>query len=218
MMTITLGSIAPDFKASTTMGSLTFHKWLGSSWGLLFSHPKDYTPVCTTELGVVANLHDEFSSRDVKAIALSVDSLDSHRGWISDIEKSMNTKVNFPIIADEHAEVAHLYGMIHKGSSETHTIRSVFVIGPEKDIKLILTYPMAVGRNFDEILRVVDALQLSSKYPVVTPANWKQKENVIIDPSMTDKEVEEAFPNGHEKITSYLRYTRQPGCKDQIGF
>lgn len=209
-MAITLGSIAPDFNASTTMGDLAFHKWLGSSWGLLFSHPEDYTPVCTTELGVVANLYDEFKSRNVKAIALSVDSLESHKGWILDIEKSMNTKVNFPIIADEHAKVAQLYGMIHKNSSEKHTIRSVFVIGPDKDIKLMLTYPMAVGRNFDEILRVVDALQLSSKHPIVTPANWKQDENVIIDPSLSEEQAIESFPKGHEKVTSYLKYTEQP--------
>ncbi|MEX0288070.1 MAG: peroxiredoxin [Flavobacteriaceae bacterium] len=207
---IGLGSIAPDFYAKTTLGDLQFHKWLDKNWGLLFSHPEDYTPVCTTELGVVANLRNEFEKRGVKAIALSVDSLESHVGWIRDIEQSMNTKVNFPIIADEKAEVAKLYGMIHKGSSEKHTIRSVFVIGPDKDIKLMLTYPMAVGRNFDEILRVVDALQLSSKHPVVTPANWKQKENVIIDPSLSEKEVSEAFPSGHNKINSYLRYTQQP--------
>ncbi len=209
-MSITLGSIAPDFSASTTMGDLGFHEWLGSSWGLLFSHPEDYTPVCTTELGVVANLHDEFKKRNVKAIALSVDSLSSHEGWISDIEKTMNTKVNFPIIADERAEVAELYGMIHKGSSEKHTIRSVFVIGPEKDIKLMLTYPMAVGRNFDEILRVVDALQLSSKHPIVTPANWEQNDDVIIDPSLSSEEAGRTFPKGHEEVTPYLRYTEQP--------
>ncbi|WP_299526734.1 peroxiredoxin [Winogradskyella sp.] len=207
---ITLGSIAPDFYAKTTMGDLQFHKWLGSSWGLLFSHPEDYTPVCTTELGVVANLRDEFEKRGVKAIALSVDSLESHIGWIEDIERSMNAKVNFPIIADEHAEVAQLYEMIHKDSSEKHTIRAVFVIGPEKDIKLMLTYPMAVGRNFDEILRVVDALQLSAKHPVVTPANWKQKEDVIIDPSISEKDAIEAFPKGHQKVIPYLRYTEQP--------
>ncbi len=209
-MSITLGSIAPDFSASTTMGDFGFHQWLGSSWGLLFSHPEDYTPVCTTELGVVANLHDEFKKRNVKAIALSVDSLESHKGWIKDIEQSMNARVNFPIIADEQAKVAQLYGMIHKGSSEKHTIRSVFVIGPEKDIKLMLTYPMAVGRNFDEILRVVDALQLSYKHPIVTPANWKQEENVIIDPSLSSEEAGKTFPKGHAEVTPYLRYTEQP--------
>ena len=207
---ISLGSTAPDFYARTTMGDIQFHEWLGSSWCLLFSHPEDYTPVCTTELGVVANLQEEFEKRDVKAIALSVDSLESHKGWIKDIEQSMKTKINFPIIADEQAEVAQLYGMIHKGSSEKHTIRSVFVIGPEKDVKLMLTYPMAVGRNFDEILRVVDALQLCSKHPVVTPANWKQKGKVIIDPSLSEKEAEKAFPMGHDKVTSYLRYTNSP--------
>ncbi len=208
---ITLGATAPDFYAKTTMGDLQFHTWLGSKWGLLFSHPEDYTPVCTTELGIVAKLQDEFEKRDVKAIALSVDSLESHKGWIKDIEQSMNAKVNFPIIADEHADVARLYGMIHKNSSEKHTIRSVFVIGPEKDIKLMLTYPMAVGRNFDEILRVVDALQLSAKHPIVTPANWKQQEDVIIDPSLSEKEAHTNFPKGHEKVTPYLRYTEQPG-------
>ncbi|NAY91303.1 peroxiredoxin [Muricauda sp. JGD-17] len=207
---ISLGSTAPDFYARTNMGDIQFHEWLGSSWYLLFSHPEDYTPVCTTELGVVANLQEEFEKRDVKAIALSVDSLESHKGWIKDIEESMKTKINFPIIADEQAEVAQLYGMIHKDSSEKHTIRSVFVIGPEKDVKLMLTYPMAVGRNFDEILRVVDALQLCSKHLVVTPANWEQKGKVIIDPSLLEKEAEKAFPMGHDKVTSYLRYTNSP--------
>lgn len=207
---ISLGSTAPDFYARTTMGDIQFHEWLGSSWCLLFSHPEDYTPVCTTELGVVASLQEEFEKRNVKAIALSVDSLENHKGWIKDIEHSMKTKINFPIIADERAEVAQLYGMIHKSSSEKHTIRSVFVIGPEKDVKLMLTYPMAVGRNFDEILRVVDALQLCSKHPVVTPANWKQKGNVIIDPLLTEKEAEKAFPMGHNSVTPYLRYTAQP--------
>lgn len=210
-MALTLGSIAPDFHANTTQGKFYFYEWLGDAWGLLFSHPEDYTPVCTTELGIVANLQKEFSKRGVKAIALSVDSLESHYGWITDIENSMNTEINFPIIADERAEIAHLYGMIHPGSSEKHTIRSVFVIGPKKDVKLILTYPMAVGRNFDEILRVVDALQLHDKHAVFTPGNWKQKEAVIIDPSISDEEAAIKFPEGHKKVTSYLRYTNQPG-------
>lgn len=209
-MSITLGSKAPNFKANTTMGDLELYKWLGSSWGLLFSHPEDYTPVCTTELGIVANLQGEFQKRNVKAIALSVDSLESHMGWIKDIERSMNTKVNFPIIADEKAKIAMLYGMIHKKSSEKHTVRSVFVIGPKKDIKLILTYPMAVGRNFDEILRVIDALQLTETHPVVTPANWKQQEDVIVDPSLSEKDIEKSFPKGHTKVTTYLKYTEQP--------
>ena len=209
-MSLTLGSIAPDFYAPSTMGDVQFYDWLGDSWGLLFSHPKDYTPVCTTELGVVAQLKDEFKNRSVKAIALSVDSLDSHFGWIKDIEQSMNTKVEFPIIADEDKMVAKLYNMIHEDESDTSTVRSVFIIGSDKRIKLILTYPMAIGRNFDEILRVIDALQLSEKHSVVTPANWKQDDEVIISQGLNEKEIEKKFPKGYRKVTDYLRYTAKP--------
>ena len=209
-MSLTLGSIAPDFYAPSTMGDVQFYDWLGDSWGLLFSHPEDYTPVCTTELGVVAQLKDEFKNRSVKAIALSVDSLDSHFGWIKDIEQSMNTKVEFPIIADEDKMVAKLYNMIHEDESDTSTVRSVFIIGSDKRIKLILTYPMAIGRNFDEILRVIDALQLSEKHSVVTPANWKQNDEGIISHGLNEKEIEKKFPKGYRKVTDYLRYTAKP--------
>ena len=209
-MSITLGSIAPDFQAPTTLGDIQFYDWLQDSWGLLFSHPEDYTPVCTTELGVVAQLKEEFKKRNVKAIALSVDSLESHYGWIKDIEQSMNAKVEFPIIADENKYVAKLYNMIHNHVSDNSTVRSVFVIGSDKKVKLILTYPVAVGRNFDEILRVIDALQLSEKHSVVTPANWKQNEEVIISPDIKEEDLENEFPSGHRKVTNYLRYTERP--------
>lgn len=205
-----LGSKAPDFKASTTVGDIKFYDWLGNNWGLFFSHPEDYTPVCTTELGLVAQLKSEFAERNIKAIALSVDSLESHFGWINDIEQSMNVKVEFPIIADKNKEVARLYNMIHEDVSDNSTVRSVFIIGPDKSIKLILTYPMAVGRNFDEILRVIDALQLTEKHSVVTPANWEQDGEVIISPELKDDEISEEFPNGHRKVTSYLKYTERP--------
>ncbi len=209
-MAITLGSIAPDFKATTTLGDIDFYDWLGESWGLLFSHPEDYTPVCTTELGVVAQLKKEFDSRNVKAIALSIDSLASHHGWIKDIEKSMNTKIDFPIIADENKEVARQFNMIHDDVSNTSTVRSVFIISPDKTVKLILTYPMAIGRNFDEIIRVIDALQLSEKHAVVTPANWQQNDDVIIDPSLSENEANENFPKRHKEVIPYLRYTGRP--------
>ncbi|WP_242121097.1 peroxiredoxin [Aestuariivivens sediminicola] len=209
-MEIALGTKAPNFKARTTLGEIDFHRWLDGNWGLLFSHPEDYTPVCTTELGLVAKLKSEFQERNIKAIALSVDSLDSHFGWIKDIELSMNTKVEFPIIADENKEVAKLYNMIHEHVSDNSTVRSVFIIGPDKRIRLILTYPMAVGRNFDEIIRVIDALQLTEKHSVVTPANWKQDEEVIISPHLMGDELEAQFPNGYKEVTNYLRYTPKP--------
>ncbi|MCK5372155.1 MAG: peroxiredoxin [Cyclobacteriaceae bacterium] len=209
-MTLKLADIAPDFEAETTLGKINFHNWLGNSWGLFFSHPEDYTPVCTTELGVVANLKEEFGNRNVKTIALSVDELESHKGWIKDIEETINVKVNFPIIADSNKEIARLYGMIHSNSDTNFTIRSVFVIGPDKKIRLILTYPKAVGRNFDEILRVIDALQLNENYNVVTPANWKHGENVIIDPALTDEEINSQYPEGYEEVKPYLRYIPQP--------
>lgn len=209
-MEIALGTKAPNFRARTTLGEIDFYSWLDGNWGLLFSHPEDYTPVCTTELGLVAKLKSEFQERNIKAIALSVDSLDSHFGWIKDIELSMNTKVEFPIIADENKEVAKLYNMIHEHVSDNSTVRSVFIIGPDKRIRLILTYPMAVGRNFDEIIRVIDALQLTEKHSVVTPANWKQDEEVIISPDLMGDELEAQFPNGYKEVTNYLRYTSRP--------
>ncbi|WP_242157197.1 peroxiredoxin [Aestuariivivens sediminis] len=209
-MEIALGTKAPNFRARTTLGEIDFYSWLDGNWGLLFSHPEDYTPVCTTELGLVAKLKSEFQERNIKAIALSVDSLDSHFGWIKDIELSMNTKVEFPIIADENKEVAKLYNMIHEHVSDNSTVRSVFIIGPDKRIRLILTYPMAVGRNFDEIIRVIDALQLTEKHSVVTPANWKQDEEVIISPDLKGDELEAQFPNGYKEVTNYLRYTSKP--------
>ncbi|WP_242083370.1 peroxiredoxin [Aestuariivivens sediminis] len=209
-MEIALGTKAPNFRARTTLGEIDFYSWLDGNWGLLFSHPEDYTPVCTTELGLVAKLKSEFQERNIKAIALSVDSLDSHFGWIKDIELSMNTKVEFPIIADENKEVAKLYNMIHEHVSDNSTVRSVFIIGPDKRIRLILTYPMAVGRNFDEIIRVIDALQLTEKHSVVTPANWKQDEEVIISPDLMGDELEAQFPNGYKEVTNYLRYTSKP--------
>ncbi|MBO0322251.1 peroxiredoxin [Muricauda sp. CAU 1633] len=211
-MALGLESSAPNFKALTTIGPIDFYDWLGDSWGLLFSHPEDYTPVCTTELGAVAQLEQEFSDRNVKAIALSVDSLESHNGWKLEIEKSMNVKIGFPIIADEDAKIAQLYEMIHKDSSDKHTIRSVFIIGADKKIKLHLTYPMSVGRNFDEILRVIDALQLSSQHQVVTPANWKQGEDVIVSPSLSDQEAEKQYPFKVTKKAAYLRFTANPSA------
>ncbi len=209
-MELGLESNAPNFKALTTSGPIDFYDWLGDSWGLLFSHPEDYTPVCTTELGAVAQLEQEFSKRNVKAIALSVDSLESHNGWKLEIEKSMNVKIGFPIIADEGAEIAQLYGMIHQESSSKHTIRSVFVIGPDKKIKLHLTYPMSVGRNFDEILRVIDALQLSCEHQVVTPANWNQGDDVIVDVALSDEEAKKLYPYKASEEATYLRFTPNP--------
>ncbi len=209
-MVLGLGSKAPNFKAHTTEGFIEFHSWLGDAWGLFFSHPEDYTPVCTTELGVVAQLKDEFAKRNTKAIALSVDSLESHYGWKKDIEQSMNVTVRFPIIADETATIAQLYGMIHKKSSVKHTIRSVFIIGPDKQIKLHLTYPMAVGRNFDEILRVIDALQLNDQYQVLTPANWNQDHDVLINPALSEKEVDKLYPDLSIKGPSYMRFAKNP--------
>ncbi len=209
-MRLNLGDTAPNFNAVSTLGTINFHDWLGDSWGLLFSHPEDYTPVCTTELGMVANLKDEFAGRNVKTLALSVDSLESHKAWIKEIEQIMQVEINFPIIADDKKEIAELYGMIHRNSNENFTIRSVFIIGPDKKIRLTLTYPAAIGRNFDEILRVLDALQLNENYHVLTPANWKQEGKVIIDPSIPEHELEKKFPQGYEEIKPYLRYTAQP--------
>lgn len=209
-MSIRLGDIAPDFQAETTEGTIKFHDWLGKSWGVLFSHPADFTPVCTTELGAVAKLRAEFDSRNVKVVALSADPLDSHMKWIGDINETQNTHVNFPIIADPKFEVANLYDMIHPQVSDKFTVRSVFVVGPDKKVKLTITYPAATGRNFDEILRVIDSLQLTANYSVATPANWKHGEDVIIIAAVKDEDVAAKFPKGHKRVKPYLRITPQP--------
>ena len=210
MATVRLGDIAPDFEAETSQGKIKFHEWLGDSWGVLFSHPADFTPVCTTELGTVANYYPEFKKRNVKVIALSVDGVDSHMEWIKDINETQNTTVNFPIIADEDKHIAELYDMIHPNASESFTVRSVFIIGPDKKIKLTLTYPASTGRNFDELLRVIDSLQLTAKYSVATPANWKDGDKVVISTSVKDEDIAAKFPKGYERIKPYLRMTPQP--------
>ncbi|SDA51310.1 Alkyl hydroperoxide reductase subunit AhpC (peroxiredoxin) [Algoriphagus alkaliphilus] len=209
-MALRLGDIAPDFSAETTEGTINFHEYLGTGWGVLFSHPADYTPVCTTELGAVAKLKDEFSKRNTKVIALSVDGLESHRLWIDDINETQNTVVNFPIIADQDRKVSELYDMIHPNSNENFTVRSVFVIGPDKKIKLIITYPASTGRNFDELLRVIDSLQLTANYSVATPANWKHGEDVVVAPAIKTEDIPNKFPKGHKVIKPYLRMTPQP--------
>ncbi|CAM3985979.1 MULTISPECIES: peroxiredoxin [Flavobacterium] len=210
MATVRLGDIAPDFEAETSQGKIKFHEWMGDSWCVLFSHPADFTPVCTTELGAVANYYPEFQKRNVKVIALSVDGVDSHMEWIKDINETQHTTVNFPIIADEDKRVAELYDMMHPNASESFTVRSVFIIGPDKKVKLTLTYPASTGRNFDEILRVIDSLQLTANYSVATPANWKDGEKVVISPSIKDEDIAAKFPKGYEKIKPYLRMTPQP--------
>jgi thioredoxin-dependent peroxiredoxin len=209
-MAIRLGDVAPDFQAETSEGKVKFHEWLGSSWGVLFSHPADFTPVCTTELGAVAKLRNEFDKRNVKVMALSVDPLDSHAKWIGDINETQKTQVNFPIIADPNFEVANMYDMVHPNASEKATVRSVFVIGPDKKVKLTITYPASTGRNFDEILRVIDSLQLTANYSVATPANWKHGEDVIITLAVKDEDIAAKFPKGHKRIKPYLRTTPQP--------
>ncbi len=209
-MSLRLGDIAPDFEANTTQGPISFHEWLGGSWGLLFSHPADFTPVCTTELGKTALLKGEFAKRGVKVLAVSVDDLDSHNRWIPDINEVNNTEVNFPIIADEGRKVAELYDMIHPNASEKATVRSVFIIGPDKKIKLTLTYPASTGRNFNEILRVVDSLQLTANYSVATPADWQDGEDVIVVPAVSTEEAQKKFTKGLNIVKSYLRYTPQP--------
>ena len=209
-MTIRLGDEAPDFTAQTTQGEIRFHEWLGDSWGVLFSHPKDYTPVCTTELGMVAKLKDEFDKRNVKVIGLSVDSVDSHVGWEKDIEETQGCAVNFPMIGDNDRKVADLYGMIHPNANDTLTVRSVFVVGPDKKVKLTLTYPASTGRNFAELLRVIDSLQLTSKYSVATPVNWQDGDDCIIVPSISDEEAKTKFPAGWRADKPYLRVTPQP--------
>lgn len=210
MATLRLGDSAPDFSAETSLGAINFHEWLGNSWGVLFSHPADFTPVCTTELGTVANYHPEFQKRNTKVIALSVDPLASHHDWIKDINETQNTTVNFPIIADENKQIATLYDMLHPNASENFTVRSVFVIGPDKKIKLTLTYPASTGRNFEELLRVIDSLQLTANYSVATPANWQQGEDVVIVPAVKDEDIPEKFPKGYTRIKPYLRMTPQP--------
>jgi len=209
-MSLRLGDIAPDFTADTTEGPISFHQWLGDKWGVLFSHPADYTPVCTTELGATAKLQSEFEKRNVKVAALSVDGLESHKGWIKDINETQNTTVNFPIIADENRKVAELYDMIHPNASEKFTVRSLFIIGNDKKIKLIITYPASTGRNFTEILRVIDSLQLTANYSVATPANWKDGEDVVITPAIKDEDIAAKFPKGYTRVKPYLRTTPQP--------
>ncbi len=209
-MSLRLGDVAPDFTAQTTEGTINFHEWLGNSWGVLFSHPADFTPVCTTELGAVAKLRAEFDKRDVKVLAISADPLDSHTKWIGDINETQNTAVNFPLIADPDFKISNLYGMVHPNVTDKFTVRSVFVIGPDKKIKLMITYPASTGRNFDEIIRVIDSLQLTAKYSVATPANWKHGEDVIITAAVKDEDVPTKFPKGHNRIKPYLRTTPQP--------
>ena len=209
-MALRLGDVAPDFQADTSEGKIKFHEWLGSSWGILFSHPADFTPVCTTELGEVAKLRGEFDKRNVKVVALSADPLDAHEKWIRDINETQNTTVNFPLIADPNFEVANLYDMVHPNVTDKFTVRSVFVIGPDKKVKLTITYPASTGRNFDEILRVIDSLQLTANYSVATPVNWKHGEDVVIVAAVKDEEIPTRFPKGHKRIKPYLRMTPQP--------
>lgn len=209
-MSLRLGDTAPNFKAHTTAGELDFHQYLGDSWGVLFSHPADYTPVCTTELGRTAQLKDEFAKRNVKVLAVSVDGLDKHLGWISDINETQATSVDFPIIADEDRTVANLYGMIHPAASETFTVRSLFVIGPDKKVKLTITYPASTGRNFNEVLRVIDSLQLTAKHSVATPADWQHGEDVIVVPAVSTEEAQKRFTKGLRIVKPYLRYTPVP--------
>ena len=210
MGTIRLGDEAPNFTAQSTEGELNFHNWLGNSWGILFSHPADYTPVCTTELGTVAKYKTEFDKRNVKVAALSVDGLNSHNGWISDINETQNTLVNFPIIADEDRKVAALYDMIHPNADSNLTVRSVFVIDSDKKVKLTITYPASTGRNFDELLRVIDSLQLTAYHKVATPANWNNGDDCVIVPSVTNEEIPALFPKGYTEVKPYLRLTPQP--------
>jgi thioredoxin-dependent peroxiredoxin len=210
-MSLRLGDIAPDFEQDSTAGKIRFHEWLGSGWGVLFSHPKDFTPVCTTELGYTAKLKSAFEKRNVKVLAISVDNVDSHQRWISDINETQKTTVNFPILGDPDRKVSNLYDMIHPNANDTFTVRSVFIIDPGKKIRATITYPASTGRNFDEILRVIDSLQLTDKYSVATPVNWKDGEDVIIVPSLQDAEViKQKFPKGYKAVKPYLRVTPQP--------
>ena len=209
-MALRLGDIAPDFTADSTEGTINFHEWLGNSWGCLFSHPKDFTPVCTTELGEASRLKPEFEKRNVKVIGLSVDPSDSHKRWAEDIRETQGTALNFPVIADPDHKVAELYDMIHPEVSDVFTVRSVFIIGPDKKVKLMITYPASTGRNFDEILRVIDSLQLTAGYSVATPVNWKDGDDVIIVPSLSDEAAKEKFPDGWKTVKPYLRLVPQP--------
>ena len=209
-MTVKLGDTAPNFKAQTTEGEIDFHEWLGDKWGILFSHPKDFTPVCTTELGEVAKLKPEFDKRNCKVLALSVDSVEDHQEWIKDINETQSTTVNYPIIGDTDRKVSDLYEMIHPNALDTLTVRSVFIVGPDKKVKLTITYPASTGRNFDEVLRVLDSLQLTADYSVATPVNWKNGETCIVVPSLSTEEAQEKFPKGVEVIKPYLRTTPQP--------
>ncbi|MFB9844475.1 peroxiredoxin [Mucilaginibacter ginsenosidivorans] len=209
-MSLRLGDVAPNFRAKTSEGEIDFYEYLGNSWGVLFSHPADYTPVCTTELGRTASLKDEFARRNVKVIALSVDSVESHKGWINDINETQGVEVNFPIIGDENREIALAYDMIHPNASLTATVRSLFIIAPDKTIKLMITYPASTGRNFQEILRVIDSLQLTANYSVATPADWKEGEDVVVVPAIKTEDIPAKFPKGHKIIKPYLRTTPQP--------
>jgi alkyl hydroperoxide reductase subunit AhpC len=209
-MAVRLGDMAPDFTAQTTEGPISFHQWLGGGWGVLFSHPRDFTPVCTTELGEVARLKSEFDKRGVKVIGLSVDPLEDHKKWANDIKETQGYALNFPVIADGDRKVSNLYDMIHPAANDTFTVRSVFVIGPDKKVKLTITYPASTGRNFEEILRVIDSLQLTAKHSVATPVNWKQGQDVIIAPAISDEEAKKKFPAGFKTLKPYLRITKQP--------
>ena len=209
-MGLRLGDVAPNFKAQTTAGEIDFYEYLGNSWGILFSHPADYTPVCTTELGKTALLKDEFSKRNVKVLAVSVDQLDRHAGWVNDINETQNVQVDFPLIADGDRNVSTLYDMIHPNASATATVRSLFVIGPDKLVKLIITYPASTGRNFNEVLRVVESLQLTANYSVATPADWNHGEDVIVVPAVSTEDAMQKFPKGVKVVKPYLRYTPQP--------
>jgi alkyl hydroperoxide reductase subunit AhpC len=210
-MSLKLGDIAPDFEQDSSLGPIRFHEWLGNSWGVLFSHPADFTPVCTTELGLTAKLKGEFDKRNVKAIALSVDAVDSHNQWIEDINETQNTVVNFPILADTDRKVSGLYDMIHPNANDTLTVRSLFVIDPNKKVRLIITYPASTGRNFNEVLRVIDSLQLTDTHKVATPGNWQDGDEVVIVPSIKDEaEIAERFPKGYRAVKPYLRMTPQP--------
>ena len=209
-MALRLGDEAPDFTAETTEGTINFYDYLGDSWGVLFSHPKDFTPVCTTELGAVAKLKPEFEKRNVKVLGLSVDALDNHKNWAADIEETQGAKLNFPVIADTDRKVSDLYDMIHPNANDTLTVRSVFIVGADKKVKLIITYPASTGRNFDEILRVIDSLQLTANYQVATPVNWKDGEDVIITGAVSDEEAKTKFPKGWKALKPYLRVTPQP--------
>ena len=209
-MAIRLGDTAPDFTAETTEGVIEFHKYLGDSWGVLFSHPKDYTPVCTTELGRVASLKNEFDKRNVKVLALSVDPLDSHKGWVNDINETQGCTVNYPIIADPEKKVAEMYDMIHPNALNNLTVRSVFIVGPDKKVKLTITYPASTGRNFAEILRVIDSLQLTANYQVATPVDWKHGDDCVVVPAIKTEDIPAKFPKGHKVIKPYLRTTPQP--------